>query len=511
MTVKELYQKLDERIPKELSCDWDNDGLMCCPEPEREVRRVLLSLDATEGAIREAIAGGCDVILTHHPLIFRPLRALVDPRLVTLIRHGIAVMSFHTRLDRLDGGVNDTLAAVLGVSVLGRFGEDDLGVIGTVTEEMSPEAFAAAAKKALGAPFAEAVLCRSIKRVALVGGDGKDYLDAARAAGADTYVTGSMSYNTLTDAVGTDINVGTDGNRRFLQGLVYHGGVNVRHPVVGICLLGTEGDHVSLLYRQIQGEAGGTDDVQRFIVAGLLRIHIRALHAEHIGIGRPDLFTVLVNGKVIRDIVRSRRLLAAAGQLFKIKQQAAAIRCGIVDLVHVRIGLCAGGEGDHTRMGVKTATLLGPYVRARGNNAVAIRRRGKGHEGANRAIVHTNLPVVAEYRVVFCIQGRNALKKLGYTNGNSISKYHVCIKSCKRDGRTGLCITYAIPIHIPAAEHAIALVNRQNGDLPICRDHIDHHAVFTDGQILLLRAYGNLTGDLGHGGCLCVHRAIALI
>ena len=207
MTVKELYRALDRRIPASLSCEWDNDGLMCCPDPDREVKRVLLSLDATEAAVREAIAQQCEVILTHHPLIFRPLRSLVDPKLITLVQHGIAVMSFHTRLDRLDGGVNDILASRLGVSVEGRFGEDSLGVIGELLTEILAETFAKSAKEALGAPFVEATLCRPVKRVALVGGDGKDYLQAAVEAGADTYVTGSMSYNTLTDAVGTGINV----------------------------------------------------------------------------------------------------------------------------------------------------------------------------------------------------------------------------------------------------------------------------------------------------------------
>lgn len=207
MKVRELYKRLDAMIPPSLSCDWDNDGLMCCPDPEREVKRVLLSLDATEAAVAYAVEKGFDVILTHHPLIFHPLRALTDPKLMTLVRHGIAVMSFHTRLDRLDGGVNDVLAAKLGLCVTGRLGEDSLGVIGSLPSSVDAEIFAQTAKQALGAPFAEVVLCRPCLRVAVVGGDGKDYLAAALAAGVDTYVTGSMSYNTLTDAVGTGINV----------------------------------------------------------------------------------------------------------------------------------------------------------------------------------------------------------------------------------------------------------------------------------------------------------------
>lgn len=207
MKVRELYEKLNTIILPSLSCDWDNDGLMCCPEPEREVKRVLLSLDATEAAVTYAVEGGFDVILTHHPLIFRPLSSLTDSKLMTLVKHGITVMSFHTRLDRLNGGVNDLLAEKLGVEVDGRFGEDLLGVIGNLKAPVEAEAFVKEARSILGAPFAEAVLCRPCARIALVGGDGKDYLAAAREAGADTYLTGSLSYNTLTDAVGGGMNV----------------------------------------------------------------------------------------------------------------------------------------------------------------------------------------------------------------------------------------------------------------------------------------------------------------
>ena len=76
MKIQEFYQFLEMRIPSSLSCEWDNDGLMCCADTNREVKRVLIALDITAAVVEEAIAGGYDVILSHHPLIFRPLRAL---------------------------------------------------------------------------------------------------------------------------------------------------------------------------------------------------------------------------------------------------------------------------------------------------------------------------------------------------------------------------------------------------------------------------------------------------
>ena len=110
MTVRGLFAKLNERIPRSLSYEWDNDGLMCCPDGEREVRRVLVALDATADVCDKAILEGYDVILTHHPFIFKGLRAIDDAsaisaKAIALIKEGVSVMSFHTRLDALEGGV----------------------------------------------------------------------------------------------------------------------------------------------------------------------------------------------------------------------------------------------------------------------------------------------------------------------------------------------------------------------------------------------------------------------
>lgn len=72
MTVGALYAELEQRIPRALSCDWDNDGLMCCPDPTAQVKRVLVALDVTGDTVRTAAEGGYDLIVSHHPMIFRP-------------------------------------------------------------------------------------------------------------------------------------------------------------------------------------------------------------------------------------------------------------------------------------------------------------------------------------------------------------------------------------------------------------------------------------------------------
>ncbi len=206
MKAREIYRLLNEKIPPTLSCDWDNDGLMCCPDGDAEVRRVLVTLDVTEAAVRYAIDGGYDVIVSHHPMIFKGLKAVNDESFVAaktidLIRNGISVMSFHTRLDAVTGGVNDVLAERLGLQNAEPFGEDGIGRIGRLPETMTQRAFAERVKMALNAPvvrLADAGL--PVRRVAVLGGGGGDDVDAARAAGADTYVTGELKYHTMTDA-----------------------------------------------------------------------------------------------------------------------------------------------------------------------------------------------------------------------------------------------------------------------------------------------------------------------
>ncbi len=215
MTVWQLYDYLDEKIPTALSCDWDNDGLMCAPDGEEKVRRVLIALDITAAIVERAIREGYDVIISHHPLIFHPLKAIngrdpVAKKALSLLRAGISAMSFHTRLDAVVGGVNDTLAAALGLSDVVPFGEngEEIGRIGTLDREMTLDAFAERVKAVTGAPCVQVADAGvGVHRVALLGGGGSSDADAARAAGADTYLTGELKHNQLTDAPETGMNL----------------------------------------------------------------------------------------------------------------------------------------------------------------------------------------------------------------------------------------------------------------------------------------------------------------
>ena len=230
MTVSELYKALDAAIPRALSCEWDNDGLMCCPDPDREVAKVLVALDITEEVVDDAIGGGFDVILSHHPIIFKGLRAVepsnaVARKTIKLIKSGIAAMSFHTRLDALTGGVNDVLAARLGLTNVLPFGADTvpIGRIGELEYPMPLESFAEQLKLALHVPAVSvADAGRPVYRVAVLGGSGSDDVSAAMAAGADTYVSGNLKYNQMVDAPDEGINLIEAGHFYTEQPICYH-------------------------------------------------------------------------------------------------------------------------------------------------------------------------------------------------------------------------------------------------------------------------------------------------
>ncbi len=225
MNIKELYSKMDERFPRELSCEWDNDGLMCSPDTSREVKRVLLCLDVTVGALEYAKENGCDLIISHHPFVFRPLSSVtgdnyVAKKVISALSGGISVFSFHTRADCADGGVNDILARQLGLCDTTPFGEGGMGRIGTLKSAMSLADFAEYVKGVLSCDAVSYAGEGEVRRVAVLGGDGKDFIPDAIGAGADTFVSGSISYNAFLDAPEMGINIVEGGHFHTENGVL---------------------------------------------------------------------------------------------------------------------------------------------------------------------------------------------------------------------------------------------------------------------------------------------------
>lgn len=208
MTVRELYDFLDNKIPASLSCSWDNDGLMCCPDGEAQVKKVLIALDITERTVNYAIENGFDTIISHHPLIFSKVGQLNEDtntarKLIKLVKNGVNAMSFHTRFDALCGGVNTVLAERLGFKDTKTFGPagEEFALIGELDMPMALDDFCLEIKKNLNCPLVLCADCgKAVKKVAMLGGDGKDYVDSAIEAGADAFISGRFSYNIMAEA-----------------------------------------------------------------------------------------------------------------------------------------------------------------------------------------------------------------------------------------------------------------------------------------------------------------------
>ena len=252
MTVREIYEMLAERIPEELSEEWDNDGVMCCPNEDKEIRRVLISLDVTEEIVDYAISEGFDLIISHHPLVFKPLRALdisdnIARKLIKLSAAEVSVISLHTRADKVKGGVNDCLARLIGLSDIEPFGDDGLGRIGHFERETNLEDFAHLVKTALGIDkLLVSDAYNPVYTVALVGGDGKSYVKDALELGADTYLSGRIGYNVMEEAAEMGINLVEAGHyatefpvTKFFEHMVNKIDPRIQVEIVGSYMLRT--------------------------------------------------------------------------------------------------------------------------------------------------------------------------------------------------------------------------------------------------------------------------------
>ena len=207
-TVREIEQALFRLAPKEGAMDWDNVGQLL-GDPEAEVRRVLVALDITEAVADEAIAENCQLIVSHHPVMnckWLPVQTVRQDTpqghlLLKILRSGLSAICMHTNLDVAPGGVNDALAAALGLEDPGPLCENGLGRVGTLPAPMSLPEFAKHVCRALGCNGVRyADVGKPVYRVAVGGGACGEFEKGAAAAGCDTYVTADLSYHQFLDA-----------------------------------------------------------------------------------------------------------------------------------------------------------------------------------------------------------------------------------------------------------------------------------------------------------------------
>ena len=202
VTVGDVYRAIDAFAPFALAEEWDNAGILAGSE-DSEVRRILCALDLNPKVIEEAQRLGANLIVTHHPIMFRGRRNLREDdaegrTLCALVRSGIALIAAHTNFDNAVPGVNDALAAKLGLTDVEAL---DHGMRVGTPKERTLGAFCERASEMLGAPirrYGEPE--REIRRVAVLGGAGGDFAELARAAGADVYLTGEIAHHKAWDA-----------------------------------------------------------------------------------------------------------------------------------------------------------------------------------------------------------------------------------------------------------------------------------------------------------------------
>ncbi|MDD5863972.1 MAG: Nif3-like dinuclear metal center hexameric protein [Firmicutes bacterium] len=208
-TVADVLQFMEDLAPSSLMESWDNGGLLC-GQREQRVHTILVALDPFHNVIQEAIDRHADLIVTHHPLIFGDaLWAVTGDTetgrcLMTLIQHGIAAINAHTNLDLAPGGINDALAAALGlenpeiIRPLGTLPDGRAyGLLraGTVGEQPL-EAFLSRVKERLhcdGLRYVDGG--RTVRKVAVGGGACAGEMGDAISAGCDTLVTSDVKYN----------------------------------------------------------------------------------------------------------------------------------------------------------------------------------------------------------------------------------------------------------------------------------------------------------------------------
>lgn len=212
MKLKEFLNHIDTFAAWNLAEDWDNSGLQV-GSYEAEVKRVAICLDAVPEAIIEASEKDCDVLLTHHPLIFRPIKKInIDSEIGKTIHEALTreinIVAAHTNWDKADEGVNFTLANLLGLEDIKPL--DDLGLIGKLPDKTTPEEFLARVKdswKLSRLDFYESDSNETISRVALCGGSGSEFWSAAKLHKADIYITADMKYHELIDATRAGLSI----------------------------------------------------------------------------------------------------------------------------------------------------------------------------------------------------------------------------------------------------------------------------------------------------------------
>jgi len=210
--VMEISKEIEEFAPKFLKEDYDNVGLMV-GDGQKKVKKVLLSLDCTNEVIKEAMNLKCDLIINHHPLLFKRPRSivkgdLIGDKIITLIKEDIALYSCHTNLDSAKNGINETIVNMLGfnsskiieTNEAGNYKDGGIGRIVKLEREMLFSELIDLVKEKLNIKNMRIVRGNGkVKVLAIINGSGQDFFYKAKSHGADCIITGDTTYHFASD------------------------------------------------------------------------------------------------------------------------------------------------------------------------------------------------------------------------------------------------------------------------------------------------------------------------
>ena len=214
-TVQTVAEAVNRLAPRRLAEEWDNPGLLL-GDPSAEVKKIFVCLDVLDESISRAIEVDAQLIVAHHPMIFRAIKNVrIDlphgNKIARLLKNNLAVFAAHTNLDSAIGGVNDVLAEKIGLVDVKMFGDEEisLGRIGTLETPMTALDFARHVKHALNAETVRLVDAGDflVRKVGLCGGSGAEFIGKAKFFGAQAFVTGDVKYHDAQAAVESRIHV----------------------------------------------------------------------------------------------------------------------------------------------------------------------------------------------------------------------------------------------------------------------------------------------------------------
>lgn len=219
MECKKVIELLEKQSPKSYACDWDNVGLLVGRE-DKEIQKIYIALDATDEAIEEALANGADMLLTHHPMIFKGMKRVtqedfIGRRIIRLIQNDMVYYAMHTNFDVM--GMADLAADYLGISdtrvleitSVSETGEEGIGRYGSLKKEMTVRECCEEVKQAFSLENVKVFgdLERKVKTAAISPGSGKSVISNALQAGVDVLITGDIDHHEGIDAVAQNMTV----------------------------------------------------------------------------------------------------------------------------------------------------------------------------------------------------------------------------------------------------------------------------------------------------------------